>query len=52
MGEQYGGTLLNGWTIRRNFPKSVLNTAELSKMDGQYGGTLLNGWTIRWNFIK
>ena len=52
MGGQYGGTLLNGWTILQNFTKWVDNTAVVYKMGGQYGGTLLNGRTIRRNYIK
>ena len=52
MGGQYGGTLLNGWSIRRRLIKWADNTAELYLMGGQCGGTLLNGWTIRRKFTK
>ena len=52
MGGQYGGTLINGSTIRRNFTKWVDNTAVVYKMGGQYGETLLNGRAIRRNSIK
>ena len=43
-GGQYGGTLLNSWTIRRRkFIKCADDTAEISKKGGQYGRTLLSG---------